>query len=415
VTQGRGSVMVLSAASGAGHVRAAGALVSAFAAAGRKARHVEVLGYTNPLFRKIYADLYVELVNRRPHLLGMLYDALDRPWEFQKRRLAMDRLNTRPLVRLLKEENPSLAVCTHFLPAEILAHLRRKKVLEVPIGVVVTDFDAHAMWLYRGVDWYFVACEETKVHLSELGIPPETIHVTGIPIDPAFSVQKPKREARLGLGLDPDRTTVLVSAGGFGVGPVDSLVRSLHQVSHPLQVVVICGRNAQLARRLAAFGEGAHPMRVVGYTTEMDAWMAASDLLVGKAGGLTSSEALARGLVMVIVNPIPGQEERNSDHLLEDGVAIRCNNLPALAYKIDALLGDRDRYARMRKAASRAGRPDAARDVVTIMSGSGTIPRGRAPVRNPLESVSETPGTRRPGSPGTRMTPPGSPPGRSAG
>jgi processive 1,2-diacylglycerol beta-glucosyltransferase len=141
-------------------------------------------------------------------------------------------------------------------------------------------------------------------------------------------------------------------------------------------VAVICGRNEQLVRRLASFGDGVHPMRVVGYTTEMDTWMAASDLLVGKAGGLTSSEALARGLVLVIVNPIPGQEERNSDHLLEDGVAIRCNNLPALAYKIDTLLGDRERYMRMRKAAVRAGRPNAARDVVSLMSGSGKISRG---------------------------------------
>jgi processive 1,2-diacylglycerol beta-glucosyltransferase len=383
VSQGPGSVLVLSAASGAGHVRAAEALVLAFGAAAVPARHVEVLGYTNPLFRKIYSDLYVELVNRQPHLLGLLYDALDRPWGFQKRRLALDRLNTRPLVRLLKEENPSLAVCTHFLPAEILVHLRRKRILEVPIGVVVTDIDAHAMWLYRGVDRYFVAREETKVHLSELGIPPETIHVTGIPIDPVFAVQKPKRKARLSLGLDPDRTTVLVSAGGFGVGPVESLAWSLQKVSEPLQVAVICGRNEQLVRRLATFGDGVHPMRVVGYTTEMDTWMAASDLLVGKAGGLTSSEALARGLVLVIVNPIPGQEERNSDHLLEDGVAIRCNNLPALAYKIDTLLGDRGRFERMRKAASRAGRPNAARDVVSFMSGSGGVSRGPDPVDAP--------------------------------
>lgn len=369
---GPGPVMVLSAASGAGHIRAAEALVKAFGEAERPARHVEVLRYTNPLFRKFYSDLYVELVNRRPHLLGILYDALDRPWEFQKRRLALDRLNTRPLVRLLLKESPSLAVCTHFLPAEILLHLRKKKVLSIPIGVVVTDLDAHAMWLYRGVDWYFVAREETKVHLSELGIPPETIHVTGIPIDPAFSVEIPKREARLRLGLDPDRTVVLVSAGGFGVGPVESLVRSLHTIRHPIQIAVVCGRNAALARRLEGFPDVGHPMRVVGYTTEMDVWMAASDLLVGKAGGLTSSEALALGLVLIIVNPIPGQEERNSDHLLEDGVAIRCNNLPALAYKVDALLADGERFARMREQAFRVGRPFAARDIVSIVSGSGS-------------------------------------------
>ena len=97
--------------------------------------------------------------------------------------------------------------------------------------------------------------------------------------------------------------------------------------------------------------------------------MAASDLLVGKAGGLTSSEALASGVVMVIVNPIPGQEERNSDHLLEEGVAIRCNNLPALAYKIDSLLSDKERFDRMRQIVHRIARPNAAADVVSLVSG----------------------------------------------
>lgn len=364
-----GSVLVLSAASGAGHMRSADALVAAFEARGVRARHVEVLKYTTLLFRKIYSDLYVELVNRQPHLLGILYNALDRPWRFQKRRLALDQLNTRPLVRMLREEKPSMVVCTHFLPAEILLHLRRKKELDVPVGVVITDIDAHAMWLYKGVDRYFVACEETKAHLAALGIPPEGIHVTGIPVDPAFARPKPQREARRALGLSPDRTTILVSAGGFGVGPVEDLVRAVHAVRQPVQVAVICGRNEELAERLRVFPDAVHPMKVVGFTSEMDAWMAASDLLVGKAGGLTSSEALARGLALVIVNPIPGQEERNSDHFLEEGVAIRCNNLPALGWKIDALLSDPARLARMRESARRLGRPAAAADVVSILLG----------------------------------------------
>ncbi len=161
-----------------------------------------------------------------------------------------------------------------------------------------------------------------------------------------------------------------MSAGGFGVGPVEALVRAVHAVRHPVQVAVICGRNAALERRLKGFDGAAHPMTVVGYTTAMDSWMAASDLLVGKAGGLTSSEALARGLVLVIVNPIPGQEERNSDHFLEEGAAIRCNNLPALAYKIDALLGDPARLARMKAAVARLARPAAALEIASIVLGN---------------------------------------------
>jgi processive 1,2-diacylglycerol beta-glucosyltransferase len=361
------SVMVLSAAAATGHLRAADALVSAFEAKGVSARHVEVLRYTNPVFRKIYSDLYVELMTRGPDLLGWLYKTFDRPWQFQKRRLALDRLNTGPLVKLIGQENPDLALCTHFLPAEILIYLRKKKILEIPIGVVVTDFDAHAMWLLQNLDWYFVACDETRVYLASLGIPPETIFVTGIPIDPIFGVKKPKAETRIHLGLDPDKTTLLVSAGGFGVGPVESLVRAIHEIQHPVQIVVICGRNKRLEDHLKGLSDTRHPMKIIGFTSEMDSWMAASDLLVGKAGGLTSSEALARGLVLVIVNPIPGQEERNSDHFLEEGVGIRCNNLPALAYKIDTLLTDKERLFRMQQAVKRMARPDAAFEVVSTV------------------------------------------------
>lgn len=365
-----GGVLVLSAAAGAGHVRSAEALVAAFAAKGIPAKHVEVLEYASYFFKKVYSDLYIELVNHQPAILGLVYDALDHPWKYRKRRLALDWLNTRPLVRLLLTERPRLAVCTHFLPAEILLHLRRKKILNVPVGVVITDFDLHSMWLYRDVDWYFAACEETKVHLAALGIPPETIHVTGIPIDPAFSSPGEKGQIRRELGLQPDLTTVLVSAGGFGMGPVESLAKALQEVRHPIQVAVVCGKNAALKSRIEELPAPSHPVRAVGFTTEMERWMAASDLLVGKAGGLTSSEALASGLVMVIVNPIPGQEERNSDHLLEEGVAIRCNNLPALAYKIDTLLSDKERFDRMRQAVRRLARPNAAADVVSLVSGA---------------------------------------------
>jgi len=363
-----GGVMVLSAAAGAGHMAAADALVAAFHARQMAATHVEVLRYATPLFKRVYADLYAELVNRRPQVLGYIYRVMDHPWRYEKRRLALDRLNTRPLVRLLERREPAVVICTHFLPAEIVMHLRRRRLLDIPVGVVITDFDAHAMWLYRGVDWYFVAREEMKAHLAALGVPPETIHVTGIPVHPRFAAPKPKRETRVSLGLDPDRTTVLVAAGGSGMGPVESLVRAVHEVHHPIQIVVICGRNAALERRLNAMEDRAHPMRIVGYTTEMDAWMASADLLVGKAGGLTSAEAFARGVILVVVNPIPGNEERNSDYFLEEGAAIRCNNLPALAFKIDALLYDGDRLTRMRAAVARIARPDAASDIVSIVA-----------------------------------------------
>jgi processive 1,2-diacylglycerol beta-glucosyltransferase len=166
-----------------------------------------------------------------------------------------------------------------------------------------------------------------------------------------------------------------VSAGGFGVGPVEALVHTLLELRHPVQLVVICGRSAELKARLDELAAARPPhvtpaLHVVGYTTEMDEHMAAADLLVGKPGGLTSSEALARGLGLVIVHPIPGQEERNADHLLEAGAAIRCNNLPALAWKIDRMLGDPARLTVMRANARRLARPHAARDIAATLLGT---------------------------------------------
>ena len=359
-------VLVLSAASGAGHVRAAEALTTAFTQEGVQAEHIEVLKYTTPLFRKVYSDLYIDLVNKNPGILGWVYDSLDRPWRYQKRRLAFDLLNSGPLLKLLKKASPALALCTHFLPAEILVHLKKKKMIDFPVGIVITDIDAHAMWLYKDIDWYFVACEETKLYLEKLGVRRETIHVTGIPIDPLFAKEIPKKTARQHHGLDPDLFTVLVSAGGFGVGPMELLIRSLDDIRTPVQMVVICGRNTHLREKIQKM-QTRHPVKAIGFTKEMDSLMAASDILVGKAGGLTSSEAFARGLILVIVNPVPGQEERNSDHFLEEGIAIRCNNILVLGQKVDTLINDSKRLHWMYSNVRQYGHPHSASDVVSVI------------------------------------------------
>ena len=185
---------------------------------------------------------------------------------------------------------------------------------------------------------------------------------------------------RAKLGLAPDKTTILLSAGGFGVGPVEHIVTTLQELKHPAQIVAICGRNADLLERMQALaakagGDASATLVPIGYTTAMDEYMSAADVLVGKPGGLTTSEALAKGLLFLIVNPIPGQEERNSDHLLEAGAAIRCNNLPVLAYKLDRLLDDGARMTRMRQSVARLAKPNAARDVVRISLELAHAPR----------------------------------------
>jgi processive 1,2-diacylglycerol beta-glucosyltransferase len=371
-------VLLLSASAGAGHVRAAEAIEKAFKEAangdGREVHHLDILNYTNKVFRHLYSKAYIDLVNKLPEVPGWVYDKLDKPWKNERRRLALDKLNTRPLVKLLRGYQPDLIVCTHFLPAEIVSWLKAKERLASRQVIIVTDFDVHAMWLVHHYEHYFVAIDEARAYLEALGIPPRKITVTGIPIDPVFAKRKDKQEMRAKHGLAPDRTTILLSAGGFGVGSVDALIASLLPLQHRAQVVAICGRNEELKKRLQKLAARAKPdatvlLKPFGYTKDMDELMTASDLVLGKPGGLTTSEALAKGLVFVIVNPIPGQEERNSDHLLEGGVAIRCNNLPVLSYKLDHLLADQKRFASMQESARRMGRPAAAKEIVDRISG----------------------------------------------
>ena len=368
-------VLILSAAVGAGHLRAAEALEKAFKKenAAREIQNIDVLNYTNPLFRRLYGKAYLDMVNTMPEVLGWMYDSLDKPWENERRRLALDRLNTQPLIKFLKNYQPDIAVCTHFLPAEIISWLKAKGKINFPQAIVVTDFDAHAMWLCRHFEHYFVALEETRVHLEKLGIPNEKLTVSGIPIDPMFAETKDKAEMREKYGLENDKLTILVSAGGFGVGKIEHLLEALSDLQTPAQILAVCGRNEELKTKLEKLsGERLNNQRVtfkpIGFTTAMDEYMSAADLIVGKPGGLTTSEALAKNLIFVVVNPIPGQEERNSDHLLEKGCAIKCNNLPTLSYKIDKLLNDKKRFQTMKENVSRLARPDSAAEIVRELS-----------------------------------------------
>jgi processive 1,2-diacylglycerol beta-glucosyltransferase len=362
-------VLILSASSGAGHVRAAQALEKAFRAQGNcEVEHIDTLQHVSKLFQRLYDKAYIRMVRRAPDLMGLLYEQTDKPWRHPRQRLAMDRLNTQPMIRLLKKIQPDLCVATHFLPAEILAWLIAKKKLQARHAIVVTDYDVHALWLCRTVDRYYVATRESLEYLANIGVPREKLQVTGIPIDPLFEKPVSTAEARKKLGLAVSEPVLLLSAGGYGVGPLEQLVNDLLELQRPWQIVAIAGKSEPLKKKLDALAKGAgktplgQPRMVpVGFTTEMDQYMAAADLLIGKAGGLTTSEALARELPMALVEPIPGQEERNADHLLEAGAAVRCNNLPAAAWKIATLVDQPEKLRAMKQAARSMAHPDAAR------------------------------------------------------
>ena len=232
-----------------------------------------------------------------PDVLGWMYDQLDEPWKAEKRRLFFDKLNTQPFVKMLREYDPDWVVCTHFLPSEIISDLKWNNKMMVPQAIVVTDFDMHAMWLCRKYEHYFVALDETRAHLESLGFPNEKVTVSGIPIDPKFGEQKPKNEMRAKYGLDAELPTVMLSLGGSGVGRTEELFDSLKSIKAPIQILAMCGRNEELKKKLERETVPENGSRIipVGYTRDMDEYMSASDLIVGKPGGLTTSEALAKG------------------------------------------------------------------------------------------------------------------------
>jgi processive 1,2-diacylglycerol beta-glucosyltransferase len=365
-------VLILSASVGAGHLRAAQALELALRQIrpDTVVRNLDVLELTNVAFRRLYSKAYLDLVRRAPHVLGYMYDRLDKPDWFTRRggdhlRQLLERLNLKPFIDLLTSESWDLVLSTHFLPAGIVASLKNKNRLHLPHVTVTTDFDTHRLWVNQPCERYFTATEEGKINLAAWKIPSADIIPTGIPIHPVFVQPKNRQDCRHRHGLSGDRPIVLQLAGGFGVGSIARIYQSLLTVEQPLEVIAVTGHNIKVKQQLESVPcPPRHRYKILGFTDQIDELMAAADIVISKPGGLTTAEILARGAAMVIVDPIPGQEIRNSDFLLENGAAIKVNNLATLAYKVSTLLADPDRLEQLRANAQRISRPRAAFDIV---------------------------------------------------
>lgn len=368
-------ILLLSVSAGAGHLRAAEAVRAAAARErpGLKVEHLDVMEVVPALFKRLYADSYLKVINRHPAFWGYLYHASDRARPdsvLTKLRQALERLNTRKLLARIRELDPKIIVCTHFLPAQLLARLRRLGEFSLPTWVVVTDFDVHLLWVHEGLSGYCVASEEIAWRVRGRGVGDAQVAVTGIPIDPAFAEPPGRAACAAELGLDPSRRTILLMSGGHGVGDLAGIAERILAVPGDHQVVALAGRNADLLARLGALA-AANPRRVfpLGFTTTPQRVMACADLAVGKPGGLSTSECLALGLPMLVVSPIPGQEERNSDHLLEHGAALKAHDIAGLEHRIRRVLAEPGLLPRLAANARAIGRPHAAAEVLRTVLG----------------------------------------------
>ena len=361
---------------GAGHERAARAVARAMEQLDPTTEPIlqDALAYSSPVFKAFYASTYNRMVARAPRVWGFVYRRSARtPIEGfrQEIRTRLTLWHCRGYLEAVERLKPAAVLCTQFLPAEVYAFLRERGTLRVPVATAITDYSIHPIWVYRGMDRYYVGAEAVREELVDTGVvPAERVEVTGVPIDPRFAVSIPKDEARRTLGLDPDpsRPTVLLMGGGFGWGPLEGMLDVVLDLPERVQALVIAGRNERLRERLLARARGQEQrIQVHGFTDRVDLFLAASDVLVGKSGGLTSSEAMARGVPMVVVRPIPGQEERNCDFLQESGAAVRARDLDELHYRLRHLLENPDDLAQMRARALAVGRPRSAHAVASAV------------------------------------------------
>lgn len=336
--------------------------------------HLDLLTLVPADFRRLYGQQYIKLVEKLPQLWSYLYAKTDRPSRdslLGKLKRGAEKLNTRKLTAEIERLRPDVILCTHFLPAELLSRQKGKGRKLPPLWVQVTDFDVHALWVHPHVDRYCVASEEVAFRLADRGVAREKMVVTGIPVMPQFSAPLSRAECAAELGIAPDRFTVLMMAGGAGVGGLDELAARLLRQPRDLQLVALAGRNEALLERLRKLA-AAHPGRLfpLGFTSTVERVMTAADLVVTKPGGLSVSECLAKGRPMLLVSPIPGQEERNADYLLEAGAAIKAVDAATLEFKLARLMADPGRLRAMSEAAHGIARPRAAAEVVALVSGA---------------------------------------------
>ena len=391
-------VLIYSVSAGAGHVRAAEAVVEAFkrTRSDIEVEHVDVMKLVPAAFKKAYADSYLKVVNSLPSVWGWLYaraDKVPQTSALVSVRKFVQRLNTREIIDHAMARQPDVILTTHFLPAEIFCDRKRRTAgrknaaANPKLAVVITDHDVHQLWLHEGVDRYYTASDEISYLLHERDIPRETIKTTGIPCDPLFGelIDEPARQRlKKMIGLaDAPSPTLLMNAHGCGVsgagaaGSLAEVINSVLRKGSPKTVLIVCGRNATIQKILteAVKAPPKCVVKIYGYVTNMHELMGIADLVVTKPGGLTTSECLSRCLPMVLVSPIPGQEERNTEMLLENGCAVLARTPAALSYKLETLLNDATRLNRMRESCRRAGKPNAAieiaNDVVQLCHPNG--------------------------------------------
>lgn len=361
-------VLVVSASAGAGHTISALAVKEAFESMYPEEieiTHVDILDYVTKLMKKVYRDVYLYLANSRPLVYGMIYKYTDKETFGSG---FTDWAHTKKFRKYLRKQNYDFIISTHFLASNVVARMKeKKKKLSAPLLTILTDFGAHKIWVSKS-EYYVVPDDINVEYFKQRGLSGENVYDFGIPVRRVFLENKPREMLRKKIGLSDDKKTILLLSGGFGVGPILDTIRSLEKLKTPHETIVVCGRNKELYDDCVKLKEKLNFNLIpVGFTTDIDEYMKASDVIITKPGGLTIAEALACHLPIVIVNPIIGQEDKNADRLLEEGCAIKISYLSIIYYYLDRLLNDEVRLNQIKTNIQRMAKPNAVNDLVQFV------------------------------------------------
>lgn len=330
--------------------------------------NINSFNYTNPIWEKVINKAYMGVIKKAPHIWDYLYDNPRIVKKTQTLKQAIHKANFGKLKILFDEFKPDCVVCTQAFPCGMLADYKKEFNLKFPLIGVLTDFMPHAYWVYQEVDFYVVASEEAKQRFIKEGVPEQKIKILGIPIDPKFSLELNKEKIAHKLKIDLNLPTILVMGGGQGIGPIKHIVNELKKLHLLFQLIVVAGKNKKLLKWLKKKELYSHKKLIVfEYVNNIEELMEASDLIITKPGGLTTAEALAKGLPLVIVNPIPGQEENNTNYLLKKGAAVKNGKTNEINLLIEALLTNKDKLLKMKSCAKSLGRPASAIDIAQLI------------------------------------------------
>ena len=363
-------ILIVYATAGIGHKKAAIAVKKAYDEMnlpGVEVTLIDALDYTNDFFRWSYLQAYLLMVNKLPTFWGLSYYLTDIPFVdlfVSYIRRVNNWANSKKLVNYIRDSKPDVIISTHFFASEVIADLKQKSLVLSKLVTIVTDFRLHAWWVCEGTDAYIVASEDTRIDLESRKVDPAKIKVMGIPIEPIFSKQLDRPKIFKETGLRDDIFTLLVIGGGFGVGPIEGIVKVIAQIQKELQTVVVCGHNEELVRKIQALKDELKlNLKVLGFIDNVYEYMDISDILISKSGGITVSESLAKEIPLIVISPILGQETGNCAFLVRNNAAVKVDKLGDLGPALESLMSDPVKLDKMKEAIKKIGKPHAAYDV----------------------------------------------------